>query len=326
MSTVCERYSFNASVSRIEGRVYTTYLEDRFDKKHDEGIASFTAENHRFSKEMSKILDFVVAWVEENFEVSLGDRIPGLSDVLIYTPEEFGQIRNKLGCSPETAAFSLRLGRQIHLCDTGSRHELLHSMVHELVHLLCFSRIMVWHQGKEGDSSLLKRKIKSVVDCQSGLRLWDDRFKALNEVVTELMTNEIILQLQLQNDEAAYDLRQAEIGYERAVVVLGLFLKKLAQKEGISFKDMRLQLYRAAVMGDVSILRLINSHYGSRFLRQIMDFPEHPSNNYALRFLREIGIFSSELYNDLLLGIRAGKVVDRLEAAKIYPDWRAKRK
>lgn len=275
-----EKYHFSRNTSPREREFHARALLTRADRIRVRDAPRFTAETHPYSKDIRYVLDFVIQKLESWFGIPLNSKVPDLSDVLLFANKEFQQILENHELPPEeTKAFCSASFGLIYLNCENKREDFFHHFIHELVHMMSKIRIMVRHE-RRGSFTVTAR----LEGHQSGLHTTKkDKFRVLNEVITEMLTCELLYAL--ARKRFGYNFTDSNIAYWSEIAGLFSFFSKLSDKMGISFLELRIQLYIAYLNGDISSLGVVKDHYGTEALKHLANLSL--SVNDMLEFLEK---------------------------------------
>jgi hypothetical protein len=293
-----QRINFNASVGLFESRYLLGKLEGRIALEKKKDSYSYSAETHPASGEIIGVLEFAHNFLEDLLGKDLGHLKPDLKNIFIYTDTEFEVAKDRHDLDSMSKAFSKQVSGEIHLNGSETKYNFFHHLIHEYVHLLSRQRMMIRHGAQK---NLVGREVSAASDYQGGLGMNIHRkFIALNEVITEMLTCEVLREIVANSEEQGFE--ALDPAYKSTLFTLGTFLYELARMEKIPFLELRKIFYGAYIEGDMSVLRLVTKHFGAKTTGEISDFPVLIDESDAARFLHKYDLLSSDIdqrYNDL---------------------------
>jgi hypothetical protein len=279
------RVKLNKTATASDRKWLNKELSSNYNQKISSLKAGYTAETHEFSEDFLFVMNFVVEKLRA-IAVIDEEKIPELSEIFIHSRKDFRLIKNDQGIPTEAMAFCLPWLGLIYLDASLGSTELVNCFIHELIHVLCETTMMIRHD--KGNFKYLS---------QSGLEAIEhEKFLLLNEAITEMMACDLANILHAEMGEG-YNFTDDYVGYGNLTIAMGIFLVELSRREGISFVDLRQQFYKAMLSGDIGFLRIITKHFGAGVLKEIanLKMEQFDSIYKSQAFLNKLDIESSLL-------------------------------
>lgn len=203
-------------------------------------------------KEIQNLSKYQITWIQENLQIDLSKRTPDIEKIHFFTEEALKRLNTQIGKNNSSGSH-FAPSNEIHVAASG---KMLIILSHELIHSLATVKFDV-KISENNESSQLSIQEPYTYGYKN---VKNKSFFLFNEAITEMLNIEIADNMRI-NNQPDY-LTNNTIGYGETVIFLDALIKKTAQLNNLSEKEIRYSLYKGYLKGDHSYLRIFKKTFG----------------------------------------------------------------